>query len=111
MNTFIKITPIAAILLLLSFHSFAEDLNSPKYEPHRGHQRYTAVIEEVIDVAYQGFRNVNYLVTWNGQQIIVPNVNMSVKKQKGEQLTFLVTWHELETKNGVVKNLGFSALE
>jgi len=97
------------VLFLLSFSvtSYASD-ESVLYNKH---QRYTAVIEEVIDVSDKGFRSINYILTWNENKIIVPATNLLVQKKKGETITFLVMWTELKTDDGSVKNLSFTALE
>ena len=101
---------IAIMVLLCSFSSFAEEENTPFLEPYRGHQSYTAVIDDVIDITYHDFRSIHYLVTWKGQQIVVKNPNLHVKKKKGDQLTFLVMWYNLEKENETIKNLAFTAL-
>lgn len=75
------------------------------------HQSYTAVIEDVIDITDNGFRSLNYILTWNDNKIIVPANNLLVQKKKGETLKFLVMWHELKTEDGSVKNLSFTAIE
>lgn len=98
---------LAVLLLCFSQYSNAENENAPNSD----HQRYTAIIEGVIDVADQGYRSINYLVTWKGNQIVVPAPNLYVRKKKGDELKFLVMWHELKTESGSIKNLGFTALE
>ncbi len=94
-------------LLSFSEFSYASDENIL----YNKHQSFTAVIEDVIDVTDNGFRSVNYILTWNDNKIIVPKNNLPVHKKKGETLKFLVMWHELKTDDGSVKNLSFQALE
>ncbi|GGW73798.1 hypothetical protein [Alishewanella tabrizica] len=97
------------VLFLLSFSvsSHASD----ERVLYNKHQSYTAIIEDVIDVTDNGFRSVNYILTWNDNKIIVPANNWLEIKKKGDMLKFLVMWHELKTEGGSVKNLGFTALQ
>ncbi len=94
-------------LLLISKYGYAKDASTL----HNEHQRYTAIIEDVIEVSDKGFRSIKYVVTWKGNKIIVPDANLYVQKSIGDELKFLVMWHELETENGSIKNLNFTALE
>lgn len=97
------------VLFLLSFQVFSNV--SDERILYDKHQRYSAVIEDVIDVTDNGFRSVNYIVTWNDNKIIVPGFNWLEIKEKGEVLEFLVMWHELKIEGGSIKNLGFTAVE
>lgn len=103
---------VGLLTSLFSFNSYSlpQTENTPYYEPYQGHQSYVAVIEEVIDITYHEFRSIKYRVAWNGQQIIVRASNLEVKKEKGDKLKFLVMWNTIESDDGPIKNLAFSAL-
>ncbi|EJI84337.1 hypothetical protein AEST_27800 [Alishewanella aestuarii B11] len=107
MKKFLILNTLVLFLLSFSVSSYASD----ERVIYNKHQSYTAVIEDVIDITDNGFRSLNYILTWNDNKIIVPANNLLVQKKKGEMLKFLVMWHELKTEEGSVKNLGFTALE
>lgn len=106
-----RLVLLALMSVYFSSVSVAEEERSPIYENESGHQRYSAIIKDVIDVDYHGFRSLKYLVIWKDQEIIIPDPNLHVQKKKGDELKFLVMWHTLYTEEGEIKNLNFSALE
>jgi hypothetical protein len=100
-------------IVCLGFNTsgFAKAENTPLLQPGKGHQSYSSPIQEIIQVEYEGYRSISYRVKWKGNEIIVLNTIHDIKKSTGDELKFLVIWHDLETDDGTKKLLSFSSLE
>jgi hypothetical protein len=113
MNMEMKFLKKYLFIVCLGFNTsgFAKTENTPLHQPGRGHQSYSSLIQEVIQVEYEGYRSISYRVKWKGNDIIIPNTILKIKKNTGDELKFLVMWHDLETEDGTKKLLNFSGLE
>ncbi len=71
----------------------------------------TATIEKVVRIEANGYTNLSYQITWEGQTVLINDPILHTNYEVGDTVKILVFYQHLEFPNSTIKSLSFAVLK